>query len=100
MELRLRRALRSSPNRPSYARFPPNCDVRGRDLLCPLHVDSRRRPMSQMRKYRPFVENLPNRSIRPKGDLQVRVDERLENAPKRPMRSAEVPSGIAATSPS
>ena len=24
------------------ARFPPNCDARGRDLLCPLHVDSGR----------------------------------------------------------
>src|SRR3984957_19717463 len=60
----------------------------------------RRLRSSPSRKYRPFVENLPNRSIRPKGDLQVPVDERLENAPKRPMRSAEVPSGIAATSPS
>jgi hypothetical protein len=38
-----------------YDRFPPNCDVRGRDLLCPLHVDSspsRWEPSSDFDHYR------------------------------------------------
>src|ERR1700730_4933343 len=28
----------SGPSRGDPARYPPNCDVRGRDLLCPLYV--------------------------------------------------------------
>ena len=48
---------------------------------------------SGTRKHRSFNVRLANASNRPKGDLQVGVDERLENAPKRPLRSAEVPSG-------
>ena len=28
----------------------PNCDVHRRDPQCPVHVDARSRPMSQMRK--------------------------------------------------
>jgi hypothetical protein len=34
--------------------FKPNCDVHRPDLLCPLHVDTRHHPMSQMRKNRAF----------------------------------------------
>jgi len=42
-----------------------------------------------MRKYRPFDNGVVNGSNRPKGDLQVRGDERLENALKRPLRVAQ-----------
>jgi hypothetical protein len=40
--------------RSSCARYPPKCHVHRRESLRPLYVDTRRRPMSQMRKYRPF----------------------------------------------
>jgi hypothetical protein len=40
MERQLWLALQSFPRRLAAARFPPNCDVRDRDLLCPLHVET------------------------------------------------------------
>jgi hypothetical protein len=42
MEWLLWRALRSFPRRRLYSRSPPNCDVQGRGLLCPLNIDSGR----------------------------------------------------------
>ena len=41
MERLLLPGFRSFRRRPLEARYPPNCDVRGHDLLCPLHVDTR-----------------------------------------------------------
>src|ERR1700722_7300825 len=50
MERRLRRGLRSFPKRPLEAPTPPNWGAQGRLTLSLLNVDTRRRPMSQMRE--------------------------------------------------
>ena len=44
--------------RAADARFPPNCDVRGRDLLCPLHVDSSRLLRANSGRSRPRGEQV------------------------------------------
>jgi hypothetical protein len=50
----LRKAASAQPFAVPPAADPPKCDANRRDLQCPVHVDTRRSPMAQLRKLRSF----------------------------------------------